>query len=153
MEKINKNTEYEDSNIGIEVFGDLHNVNPMYICQTEDEFTAIHALLDGDKPNQYYISGCEILKYKDIPKEKLKWFKIADIYDIKSRLGWNKMRKFEIGKYHGEYICKIIYKDLDYILWCLDYMKGFSLTRWENSCLEYKLKEMYMGYDITANKS
>ena len=119
---------------------DLKDLNPMDICETEGEFLARQALLSGDEPNQYYISGCGIYRYKDIPEDELKWYHVADIYEIKAYLGHEFLRRFKVGKYRGEYICKIINEDLKYITWCLDNMRGFALTFFERKCYEYNLR-------------
>ena len=122
IDKLNGIVKLSDGHI------ELKDLNPMDICETEGEFLARQALLSGDKPNQYYISGCDICKYKDIPEDKLKWYHIADIYEIKAMLGCTFMRKFKVGKYRGEYIFKIISKDIEYVTWCLRNIGAFLLT-------------------------
>ena len=134
MDKIYKISEYKNNEI------ELCDLNPMDFCETEGEFLARQALLSGDKPNQYYISGCGIYRYKDIPEDELKWYHVADIYEIKIYLGHKFLRRFKVGKYRGEYICRIINEDFDYITWCLDNMRGFALTTFERKCYEYNLR-------------
>lgn len=146
-EKLNGIVKLSDGNI------ELKDLNPMDVCETDSEFLARQALLSGDKPNQYYISGCGIYKYKDIPEDELKWYHIANIYEIKEYLGHEFLRRFKIGKYHGEYICKIINEDFDYITWCLDNMRGFALTTFERKCYEYNLRLKDLKDKQTANKS
>ena len=123
--------------------GNADSFSPMTLCNNEDEFLARATMYNSSNSGVYFISEYYPFSvYEDIPKDKLKHYRRADEFELKAILGKENMSKFKIGKYSGEYVCKIIYKDFNYVTWCIDNMKGFKLLNIEKRYYEY-IKEIY----------
>lgn len=110
-------------------------------CNNEEEFFAMAAMnLDIVCGEQYYISDYYPFdKLKNIQKNRLKNYRKANIYEIKEILGHTHLEKFKVGKYSGEYVCKIIKDDLGYVTWCLSKMRGFRLLNIEKEYYEHAM--------------
>ena len=92
---------------------DFGEENSMLLCNNEEEFLARAAMLVDGCGEQYYISDYfPFEKLKNIPENRLKNYRKANVYEIKEILGHEYLEKFKVGKYSGEYVCKIIKEDL-----------------------------------------
>jgi hypothetical protein len=119
---------------------DFGELNSMLVCNNEEEFLARAAMLIDGCGEQYYISDYyPFEKLKNIPENRLKNYRKANIYEIKEILGHEYLHKFKIGKYSGEYVCKIIKDDLGYVTWCLSKMRGFRLLNIEKEYYEHAM--------------
>ena len=122
---------------------DFGEENSMLVCNNEEEFLARAAMLIDGCGEQYYISDYyPFEKLKNIPQNRLKNYRKANIYEIKEILGHEYLHKFKVGKYRGEYVCKIIKEDLGYVTWCISKMRGFRLLNIEK---EYYERAMFVN--------
>ena len=83
---------------------DFGEQNSMLVCNYEEEFLARAAMLIDGCGEQYYISDYYTFeKLKNIPKDRLKNYRKANIYEIKEILGHTHLDKFKVGKYSGRW--------------------------------------------------